>query len=97
MGYTADGTARFEVTDNGVGIPQEAMPHIFDRFYRADNVRAIEPSGSGLGLVICQTIAAAHGGRIEVESRQGSGSRFTLLLPASATLRSSSEVSGEAA
>lgn len=97
LGYTTDGMARFEVADTGVGIPTDALPHIFDRFYRADNARALEPSGSGLGLAICQTIAAAHGGRIEVESRQGSGSRFTLLLPASPALSHSQEVSGEAA
>lgn len=97
LGYTSDKMARFEVADTGVGIPPEALPHIFDRFYRADNARAAEPSGSGLGLAICQTIAATHGGRIEVESRQGYGSRFTLILPASAALSDSHEIPGEAA
>jgi two-component system OmpR family sensor kinase len=78
----SDGKARVEVIDTGVGIPRDDLPHIFDRFYRAKNVRANEPAGSGLGLAICQTLAEAHGGRIEVHSEVGKGSRFTLVLPA---------------
>ena len=85
LGYSWDGAARLEVADTGLGIPPEDLPHIFERFYRADNARSREPSGSGLGLAICQTMAAAHGGRIEVESTPGEGSRFSLLLPASAS------------
>ena len=82
IGRTADSFATVEVSDTGVGIPQDELPRIFDRFYRGKNVRSHEPSGSGLGLAICQTLAKAHGGRIDVESEPGRGSRFTLVLPA---------------
>lgn len=85
---TADGFARLDVCDTGIGIPPEALPHIFERFYRADNARAHEPQGSGLGLAICQAIAKAHGGRIEVESELGKGSRFTLFIPLAPALHS---------
>ena len=78
----SDNQAKVEVSDSGLGIPQDELPRIFDRFYRGKNVRTREPSGSGLGLAICQTLAAAHGGRIDVESQLGRGSRFTLILPA---------------
>jgi heavy metal sensor kinase len=77
-----DSMAKVEVVDTGVGIAPADLPHIFERFYRGINVRTHEPRGSGLGLAICQTLAEAHGGRIEVESEPGKGSRFTLLLPA---------------
>jgi two-component system OmpR family sensor kinase len=79
--FREDGTARVEVADTGVGISAEDLPRIFDRFYRANSARRQEPTGSGLGLSICQTLAEAHGGRIEVESQPGNGSRFTLVLP----------------
>jgi two-component system OmpR family sensor kinase len=77
-----DHQARIEVSDTGIGIPRDELPHIFDRFYRGKNVRTHEPSGSGLGLAICKTLAEAHGGYIQVESEIGKGSRFTLVLPA---------------
>ena len=82
VGRASDSLATVEVSDTGVGIPQDELSHIFDRFYRGKNVRSREPSGSGLGLAICQTLAQAHGGRIDVESQLGKGSRFTLVLPA---------------
>ena len=96
LGYTADGAARLEVADTGVGIHAEDLPHIFERFYRAGNARSREPSGTGLGLAICRTMAEAHGGRIEVESAPGEGSRFSLLLPASASLLQPAGASEEA-
>jgi heavy metal sensor kinase len=70
------------VADDGMGIPASAAAHVFDRFYRADRSRSRESGGSGLGLAICYEIAAAHGGRIWVQSEEGQGSAFTLALPA---------------
>jgi two-component system, OmpR family, sensor kinase len=76
----SDGWVRIQVTDNGVGIAPEDLPHIFERFYRADRSRA-RRGGSGLGLSIAQWIAEAHGGRVEVSSEVGKGSTFTVWLP----------------
>jgi len=70
-----------EVRDTGIGIPPEALPRIFDRFYRVDPSRSRESRSAGLGLCIAKTIAEAHGGRIEVQSILGAGSTFTLFLP----------------
>lgn len=75
-----DGGVAVSVEDTGVGITTEDLPHIFERFYRADPSRA-RPGGSGLGLAIAQWIAQAHGGELTVESAPGRGSKFTLLLP----------------
>jgi two-component system OmpR family sensor kinase len=82
VGRVVDSFATVEVSDTGAGIAKDEIPHIFDRFYRGKNIRSREPNGSGLGLAICQTLAKAHGGRIDVESELGEGSRFTLVLPA---------------
>ncbi|MDP8980550.1 MAG: ATP-binding protein [Acidobacteriota bacterium] len=68
------------VRDNGEGIDAEALPHIFERFYRADPARS-GSSGSGLGLSIAQTIAQLHGTAIQVESTPGAGARFSLSFP----------------
>jgi signal transduction histidine kinase len=73
--------ARVDVTDTGIGIPQEAQPYIFDRFYRVDKARNRMDGGSGLGLSIVKSIALAHGGQINVTSFPGKGSTFTVLLP----------------
>ena len=80
-----------KVEDNGPGIPPEALPHLFDRFFRVDEVRsqnqpAVEggddrPTGSGLGLSIVQWIARAHGGEVTVTSDIGKGTTFTVSLP----------------
>jgi heavy metal sensor kinase len=69
------------VADTGPGIPPEARARIFDRFYRVDPARGRKGGGSGLGLAICREIALAHGGRVSVDSEEGSGSAFTLALP----------------
>jgi len=69
------------VKDDGCGIPEKDLPHLFDRFYRVDKARARETGGSGLGLYITRTIALLHGGRIDVQSEEGVGSVFTLYLP----------------
>ena len=70
------------VTDNGTGIADEHLPHLFDRFYRAEQSRSRSTGGSGLGLAITKHLAEAHGGRITVTSRLGSGSTFTIWIPA---------------
>ena len=69
------------VADTGIGIPEEDMPFIFERFYRVDKARSRPEGGAGLGLAICKHIAEAHGGTIEVESKVGEGSTFLVRLP----------------
>jgi heavy metal sensor kinase len=76
-----DGKAVLEVADNGVGIPAEALPRIFDRFFRVDKARSRELGGAGLGLSIVKSICAAHHGRVEANSTPGQGSRFRVELP----------------
>jgi heavy metal sensor kinase len=76
-----NGRAVLEVNDNGVGIPAEAAPHIFERFYRVDKARSRQMGGSGLGLSIVKAIVTAHGGQVKVESVEGGGSRFFVELP----------------
>jgi heavy metal sensor kinase len=73
---------RVTVRDNGIGIPPEHLPHVFDRFYRVDKSRGREPGGTGLGLSIARTIVTAHGGEIELESTPGKGTTCTVTLPA---------------
>ncbi len=75
------GTARVSVSDQGIGIDPADQERIFDRFYRTDPARAHSKKGTGLGLSICRWIAEAHHGRIEVQSKVGEGSRFTVVLP----------------
>jgi signal transduction histidine kinase len=74
----SDGELRVDVEDRGPGIPETELPRIFERFYR---LAEVEEPGSGLGLSIAQTIAEAHGGRIEAESRLGEGTRMSFILP----------------
>jgi heavy metal sensor kinase len=78
----ADGEAMVVVSDTGIGIPAEHLPHIFDRFYRVDKARNREDGGTGLGLAIVKALAEAHGGRVEVASTPGEGTAFTVYLPA---------------
>ena len=77
-----------QVADNGPGIPEEQLPHLFDRFYRGDAARTQTydetgeaTSGSGLGLAIVQSIVQAYGGEVEVHNQVGSGAIFTVWLP----------------
>lgn len=76
-----NGSAVLEVTDSGVGIPSEAIGHVFERFYRVDKARSRQMGGAGLGLSIVKSICTAHEGRVRVESTEGKGSRFTVELP----------------
>ena len=69
------------VKDNGIGIPQEDTAKVFDRFYRVDKARSRESGGTGLGLSIAQEIVVRHGGRIDLQSRLGKGTRITVWLP----------------
>ncbi|QEH36203.1 Sensor kinase CusS [Aquisphaera giovannonii] len=71
-----------EVIDTGIGIPAEALPRIFDRFYRVDPSRSRRTGGTGLGLSIARALAERHGGSIEADSRPGAGSTFRVVLPA---------------
>jgi heavy metal sensor kinase len=79
--HDSPGWARIIVEDTGLGIPAENLPHIFDRFYRVRNIHTNRAEGLGLGLSFVAWIVQAHGGRIEVASTEGEGSRFTVLLP----------------
>jgi two-component system sensor histidine kinase SenX3 len=74
-------TARISVIDRGIGIPAKDLERIFERFYRVDRGRSRETGGTGLGLAIVRHVAQNHGGVVEVESREGEGSTFTLVLP----------------
>jgi heavy metal sensor kinase len=78
---TDDSRVELWVRDRGAGIAPEHLPHIFDRFYRADKARSRAEGGVGLGLSICRWIAEAHGGSISVESAPRQGSTFTARLP----------------
>jgi heavy metal sensor kinase len=82
LNVTADnGKAILEVADNGMGIPSELLPRVFERFFRVDKARSREPGGAGLGLSIVKSICTAHYGRVEVNSEPGRGSRFRVELP----------------
>lgn len=70
-----------EVIDEGPGVPLEAAPNIFDRFYRVDSARSRRRGGTGLGLAITAAILEAHGGRVELRTAPAQGARFTVLLP----------------
>jgi two-component system sensor histidine kinase TctE len=72
----------FEVRDRGPGVPEEDRSRIFSRFVRLDAARDRNPEGSGLGLAIVEQVAQAHGGRIEVEHREGGGAVFRAVFPA---------------
>lgn len=69
------------VKDNGVGIPEEHIPHLFERFYRSDSSRTRRYGGAGLGLAITQSLVELHGGTIRVESKVGEGSTFVVWIP----------------
>jgi two-component system, OmpR family, heavy metal sensor histidine kinase CusS len=77
-----NGHATLVVTDTGIGLPAEHLPHVFDRFYRVDPARGREIDGTGLGLAISRSIVEAHGGQIRVTSTEGKGTSFLISFPA---------------
>lgn len=81
VAVTNDGTARIAVRDEGEGIAEEHLPHVFERFYRADGARGRSSGGTGLGLAIARAICRAHGGEISVTSAPGQGATFVITLP----------------
>ena len=76
-----DGNAIITIEDTGIGIAPEELYKIFDRFYRVDKARARETGGTGLGLSIALTAVELHGGNIQVESEEGRGSKFIIIIP----------------
>lgn len=76
-----NGSVEVRVADTGVGIPAEALPRLFERFYRVDTARTREDGGTGIGLAIARSVVEAHGGTIHAESEPGRGSVFTFDLP----------------
>jgi len=81
-----DDTVRIAVTDTGVGIPAEALPRVFDRFYRVDASRSHASGGTGLGLAIVQSIMVLHGGKADIASQLGQGTQVNLHLPVPAKM-----------
>ena len=79
--FVSDGHPAFSVQDSGIGISESDIPHIFERFYRADDSRSKQTGGSGLGLAIAKWIVERHGGRFEIISRKDIGTRITVILP----------------
>jgi len=79
--WSEDNQIKVEVSDTGIGIPAEALPRVFEEFYRAKNAKAVEMEGTGLGLAIAKDVVEQHGGQISVESVEGEGSTFSMTLP----------------
>jgi len=79
--FLVNGQAVIQMQDTGIGIAEKDLPHVFERFYRADQVRSRETRGSGLGLSIARWIAESHHGSIELNSRLGQGTNVTIRLP----------------
>ena len=78
---TKDNYLTIEIKDDGIGIPEESIPYLFERFYRIDSSRSRESGGSGIGLTIVKQFVEAHGGTIEVDSQIDVGTTFTIILP----------------
>jgi signal transduction histidine kinase len=76
-----DGQAQVVVSDTGIGIPAESLPHLFEEFYRAPNAKKMAEVGTGLGLAIVKDLVERYGGRIQVQSELGQGTTFTVTLP----------------
>jgi signal transduction histidine kinase len=81
----ADGAARIVVADTGIGIPEDALPHLFDEFFRANNAKDLQEAGTGLGMSIIKDLVERYDGEIEVQSVEGEGTTLTLNLPLAKT------------
>jgi len=79
--WIEDQQIKVEVSDTGIGIPEEALPRIFTEFYRAKNAKAVDVEGTGLGLVLVKDVVEQHGGQLSVASQVDQGSTFTVTLP----------------
>lgn len=77
----ADGSARVDVADTGSGIPAEQLPHVFERFHHSDDAGSRLQPGTGIGLALVHDLTALHGGRLQVDSTPGIGTRFSVFLP----------------
>jgi signal transduction histidine kinase len=84
------GEVRVEVEDRGVGIDEAELPRVFEKFFRGSDALALGVPGSGLGLALVKRIVEDHGGRIDVRSRKGEGTTFTIRLPGAAAAESAS-------
>ncbi len=82
---TVDGDASLEVSDTGTGIPNRELPRIFERFHRIDGARSRSHEGSGIGLALVHELVRMHGGQIDVKSREGEGTTFSVRLPRGAS------------
>ena len=76
-----DGFAEFTIKDNGIGISENNLPHVFERFYRVDKSRSRKTGGYGLGLAVCKTIIEAHNGSISIDSRENRGTTLVVKIP----------------
>jgi signal transduction histidine kinase len=89
--YEKNNDACIDVKDNGVGIPDDKLPFIFERFYRVDYARTKDLMSTGLGLAISKELVEAHGGKITATSIENVGSCFTITLPGEVKLRDKEE------
>ena len=78
--FVKDGRPGFSVQDSGIGIASEDLPHVFERFYRADDSRARQTGGTGLGLAIAKWIVDRHGAHFDVVSRKDVGTRISVIM-----------------
>ncbi len=79
--YASNGNGIFQISDNGIGVLEEELPLIFERFYRTDKSRSRKTGGSGIGLAIVKSLVQAHGGNVTAKSESGKGSSFVVSLP----------------
>jgi len=79
--FARENRATLEITDSGIGIPEDALPHLFEEFYRAPNAKTQVKEGTGLGLAIAKDLIVSYGGHISVQSRVGQGTTFTITFP----------------